>query len=95
MFGKAKLKEPTGIDAIIARVLLEMEMYGPESEDYDKLLTYLERLEKVRRESARPMVSADTAAIVGGNLLGILIIVMYEQKHVMVSKAVSFVMKAR
>jgi hypothetical protein len=34
-------------------------------------------------------------AIVVGNILGILVIVAYEQKHVMVSKGLGFVIKAK
>ena len=70
-----------------------MNMYGPDTEEYPRLMDNLERL--VRLKEIKPRVSPDTMAIVVGNLFGILIIVAYEQKHVMVSKALGFLGRDR
>ena len=75
------------IDCLIERVTDDMEMFGPTSEEYTKLLDYLERLTKLRDEKTPKPVSRDTIVLVAGNILGILAIVAYEQKHVMTSKA--------
>ena len=80
------------VDEPIDRVLTEMNTYGPDSPEYDKLVRYLERLNDVKaNERQHFVVSPDTIAIVLGNLVGILIIVAYEQKHVMTSKAMGYI----
>ena len=80
------------VDEPIERILADMETYGPDSPEYDKLVRYLERLKDVKaNERQHFLVSPDTIALVLGNLAGILIIVAYEQKHVMTSKAMGFI----
>ncbi|MET0786968.1 MAG: hypothetical protein ABWY25_09695 [Paenisporosarcina sp.] len=59
------------------------------------MVDHLERLMKMKAEERRNRVSPDTMAIVGGNLLGILVIVAYEQKHVMVSRGLGLILKAK
>jgi hypothetical protein len=86
-------RKPSALDNAIARVLLEMETHYPGTEDHLKLTDSLERLMKMKQEERRSRISPDTLAIVGGNLLGILIIVAYEQKHVMTSRGLGFVMR--
>jgi len=91
MFDSFRKNEPTLLDLTINRLLVEMESFGPETPEYESLVTRLERLNKVNAETRRPRVSPDTVAIVVGNLVGILLIVAYEQNHVMVSKAMSYI----
>lgn len=74
------------LESQIDAVLEEMQEEGVDSDKYPKLMTYLERLHKLKAGERRTPVSRDTIAIVAGNLLGILVIVAYEQKHVMTSK---------
>jgi hypothetical protein len=83
------------IDEPINRVLSDMNAYGPDSEEYTTLVRHLDHLVRLKQEEKRSRVSPDTMAIVAGNLLGILIIVAYEQKHVMVSKGLGFVLKTK
>jgi hypothetical protein len=77
------------IDSLIDDVLDEMRKAGVNSEEYSELMTHLERLYKMKREDRTNPISRDTIALIAGNLLGILIIVAYEQKHVMTSKGFS------
>jgi len=80
------------VDEPIARVLTEMNTYGPENPEFEKNLTYLERLQELKAGERRHFrVSPDTIALVLGNLAGIVIIVVYENKHVMTSKAMGFI----
>jgi hypothetical protein len=81
------------LDEPIAKILTDMNVYGPDSPEYPKLVMHLERLVRLKAEEARRRVSPDTVLIVSGNLLGILIIVAYEQKHVMVSKGLGFILR--
>jgi hypothetical protein len=94
MFKRKPTDEPS-LNNVIMRVLSEMETYGPDSEEYPTMLAYLERLSRVQTEDRPRRVSPDTMATVAGNLCGILVIVAYEQRHVMTSKGLSFVMKPK
>lgn len=95
MFGPFEKIDMTELKQPIDRVLRDMESYGPDSPEYPNLLTSLERLVQLRRGNAGNRVSPDTMATVMGNLLGILVIVAYEQKHVMSSKGLGFILKPK
>lgn len=94
MFGKRKKAEPA-LDKAIDKVLDEMKTFGPDCDEYTIMLGHLEKLYRIKAEQAKPRINSDTWAIVAGNLLGILIIVSYEHAHVVVSKGLGFVTKAR
>lgn len=90
------MEKPSILDEPIEKVLSEMNTYGPDSEEYPSLVANLERLVRLKaEEGSKSRVSPDTLAIVAGNLLGILIIVAYEQKHVIVSKGLGFILRAK
>lgn len=80
-------QESSIYDEPINKVLAEMETYSPDTDEYSAAIRHLETLTKMKAEEGRKRVSADTMAIVVGNLLGILVIVAYEQKHVLTTKA--------
>lgn len=84
LFFKDEEKKP--VDEQIDAVLIEMGVKGVNADEYSKLMGYLERLNKLKQTNKLPHVSRDTIALIAGNLLGILLIVAYEQKHVMTSK---------
>lgn len=85
----------TPIDKQIACVLKEMSTIGVTSEDYPKMMEYLERLHALRQKESRDPISRDTIALIAGNLMGILLIVAYEQKHVITSKGFGQVIRPR
>lgn len=87
MFGPFRRDKDTYLDELITRVVDDMQMFGPESEEYPKLVTHLAALRKLEADKKPSRVSPDTVVIVLGNLLGILIIVMYEHTGVITSKA--------
>jgi hypothetical protein len=89
------VRKPTVLDEPIEKVMTGMNMYSPEDPEYLTLMNHLERLNRMKAENRQTRVSPDTMAIVVGNILGILVIVAYEQKHVMVSKGLGFVIKAK
>ena len=85
-------EKPSIYDEPIAAVLTEMNTYGPDSPEYPALLANLERLSSMKTNTKNIMrISPDTLAIVAGNLMGILIIVAYEQSHPMTSKGLNFI----
>lgn len=85
----------TPIDEHITDVLTEMKTVGVNSDRYPDLMTYLERLHEVKARQRRDSVSPDTLALIAGNLMGILLIVAYEQKHVMTSKGLAQLLRPK
>lgn len=92
IFGKER---SSMFDEPMTRVLSEMQTEELGTDEYSKMLKHLDELNKMRLEEKKHRVSPDTWVVVGGNLLGILTIVAYEQKHVVVTKALSFVLKTK
>lgn len=86
-----KADEPTAIDDEIKSVLDEMSRKGPLDEVYPDLLEKLERLYKLKASNRPERVSQDTLWMVGGNVFLGFLMVAYEQKHVMTSKAQSLI----
>jgi len=85
-------ERPSIYDEPIAAVLTEMNTYGPDSPEYPALLASLEKLNSMKANNKHIMrISPDTLAIVAGNLVGILIIVAYEQNHAMTSKGLNYI----
>jgi len=88
--------EPNDLDEPIEKILNNLRTLDPNSEQYSRNVVFLERLTKLKAETKLKFkVSPDTIAIVAGNLLGILIIVAYEQKHAMVSKGLTYIKPVR
>lgn len=88
-------KEPGEYDGLIKEVIEEMEVTGPALEEYDEMLRRLERLTALRDGNKPQRISYDTLLVVGGNILGILIIVMYEKANVMTTKAFPHLLKTK
>lgn len=70
-----------------------MDDTDPTDPSYAKMVVFLDRLHEIKAKTSRVRVSPDTIALIAGNLLGILLIIMYEQKHVMTSKAQSMLIR--
>jgi hypothetical protein len=88
-------EEPTPVDDLIERILEKMMREPVGTDEYSKMLGQLEQLYKIKGQETRETVSRDTLALIAGNLMGILLIVIYEQKHVMRSKGLSQIMRPR
>lgn len=95
MIGLPTGKQPDRYDRLIERVTEDMDMYGPGSDEYQLLLGQLERLEELRLKNKPKPISRDTLLTVGGNLAGVLIMVAYEQHHVVTSKAVGLFIRPK
>jgi len=83
------------LDSQIDAVLDEMQNVGVSSPEYPKMMSYLERLSDIKAKARQDPISRDTVAIVLGNLIGILLIVAYEQKHVMTSKGLGQIIRPK
>jgi hypothetical protein len=93
------LRKPKAVDRKLEQVtenlLDEMLENGPDTEGYAKNLDHLVKLNDVRQTTGGTALNPNNMALVAGNLLGILIIVAYEQKHVMTSKAKDLLLKSK
>lgn len=83
------------VDPLIDAVLEAMHREGPESAEYPKMMTYLERLNDVKAKDSQDPVSRDTIVIVAGNLLIVLLMMAYENKHVMSRSAIGQLIRPR
>lgn len=87
------VKSESVLDEQIDKLLSHMNECDPSTEKYSGYLADVERLIRLKKEEKINRVSPDTLAIVLGNLIGILVIVAYEQKHVVTSRGIGFVMR--
>lgn len=86
---------PTPLDDVIASAIQELKGHDADSTEYAKIVEQLVLLNTLKSEEKTQRVSKDTLALVLGNLAGIIVIVGYEQKHVLTSKALSLLSRAR
>lgn len=99
MFNRKKLDEKSGLEKAIDELLSEMKNFHGDDEEYAKMVAQLDTLYKLKEVDHKvetgKRVSAETWAVIGGNLLGIVMIVSHERAHVLTSKALGFVSKVR
>lgn len=66
-----------------------------DDEKYDVYLSKLDTLYSLKAKKAESGIKVDTVAMIAANLLGIALILGYEQAHVITTKAIGFVAKGR
>ncbi|HSX24542.1 MAG TPA: hypothetical protein VLG69_01090 [Candidatus Andersenbacteria bacterium] len=95
MFGREPKIEAVKLQEIKLDILDHMINETPGSDRFSALRKELEKIEKMQNPKGMQKIDINTALLVGGNLLGILVIVAYEQKHVFASTARNFVLKTK
>jgi len=95
MFTKNKNNETDPLDRAIDDVLTAMKSTSPKDEKYPTMVDQLDKLYKIRLAEKPDRVSKEAWLAVAGNLAGIGLILHYEQVHVIATKALGFVGKAR
>ena len=90
---KKKHAEKSGLDLAIDQILAEMLGYECDSDEYNAMTDQLKKLYKLKALDKPERVSRDTLALIGGNILVALVIVAYEQKSIVTTKAPAFLMK--
>ena len=95
MFNIKKTPEDFELNEAISRVYTDMEAYSPDSDEYSRLTTQLDRLYSLRKSNDAKKVSADTKMIVAGNLATVAMIISFEKAHVLTSKAFSLLTKLK
>lgn len=88
-------KKKTQHDVLIERVTLQMEEVSVQSDEYSQLLLVLERLTKLKGDNSPLQVSPDTLVLVCGNLIGVALIIGWEQGHVITGQAIKVLFKPR
>lgn len=82
------------IDLEIDSVLTDLTTFTSESDDYAAAIDKLERLYAIRAAYERPSrVEADTLVKAAAHIAGIVVIVGYEQRAVVTTKATMFLSK--
>lgn len=91
MFGRKPKVEDTQLEREMIRILDEMNTTSQHSEEYPKLLASLERINRLRTAKTSRKLTPDVVIQAVAPLFGILILVAYEQKHVITSKGMNFI----
>lgn len=94
MFARKPNPEVEELNAAIKQVHAQMADDTPESEEYAQMVDQLVKLYAQKEKVLPNRFSKDTMVAVTGNLLGVLIIVGYESRNAMTSKALGFIGKA-
>lgn len=98
MFKKKPPAEPSALDKAIDELITVMRQADEASDDYKamtKRLDTLYKLKEVDHKTPDRRVSPDTLAMIAGNLLIAVIVVGHERAHVVTSKALQFMSRAR
>lgn len=93
MFTREKPKHQLLLEGEIENALAVLKGHATGSQDYVKMLGYVERLYEMLETPSS--VSKDTLATIGANLLGIFMIIKHESVNVITSKAMSFVIRPK
>lgn len=88
-------KKPSILQEPIDALLEELRQHDPETKEYNTALGQLERLMKLEGDKKSKRVSPDTLAIGAFGIAQVLIVVMYEQRHVFSQKVLGFILKPK
>jgi hypothetical protein len=92
MIIKWKVNEESPLDQAIDEATRTLD---PNADDYLKMISALERLTALKKQESSKWPGPDTIATIAGNLVGIWLILHYEEIHVLTSKALNFVIKLK
>lgn len=95
MFKRKQKNDNTTTQELIDTAKSQLFTHEADSPEYDSILNQIERLHKLLLKDKEASISPDAMLTVGANLLGILLILNHERLHVVTSKAMSFVIKAK
>lgn len=96
MFKREKTREVEILEIAIENAFSELQGLSVETEEHAAATDELTKLMKFKEElTSKNRVSAETLAMIGGNLAGILLILNFERAGVVASKALGFVSKLR
>jgi hypothetical protein len=89
-----KDKESKTIEGQIDIVLAKMDEVGVDAPEYDVMMNHLDRLTEINTRNRR-RISPDTLVLVAGNLFGIILIIAFEEKHVITSRGLNLLVRPK
>jgi len=96
MFKRKQTYEDMSLQASAQTLLDKMANVGPDSDEFPELMTRYERIEAQRKSTKKAWsVSPDTLVIAAANIIGIVIVVVYEKKDVWTTKAFNQTLKLK
>lgn len=90
-----KRDKRTNLEKEIDAVLVRMSSIDSDTKEYTAMAANLEMLYKAKANEKSRSISPDTIAVIVGNLLGIILIINYEQTGIITTKALGFVLRGR
>lgn len=90
-----KRDKRTSFEKEVDSVLAVMSELEKNSKEYSEMLDNLKNLCESKSKEKDRRISWDTILVVGGNILGILLILGYEKTNIVASKALGFVLRGR
>lgn len=93
MFSRAR--EWSLLDDALDKAIRALNNHPIGSKDYSDTLHVVSQLHEMKQREKSSSVSKDTMAIVGGNLLGIIMILKHEHVNVITSRAMNLLLRAR
>jgi hypothetical protein len=91
---KVSITQKPMLDVAIDKALAQLGDGDIDTDKYSKQVDQVAKLYKLKEIDSRTRVSADTLAVVAGNLIGILLIINHERVNVITTKALGFVLKS-
>jgi hypothetical protein len=89
----SKPQPDPGLESVIADCESELRSLNADTKEYKETLARYKDLKALQAVNQPPRISPDAVVTAAASLLGILVIVAYEQKNVMTTKALGFVKK--
>ena len=87
--------ESIQLERQIDRAIRELDNHPVGSQDYVRAVDVVVKLHRMKEEEKSSPVSKDTLAIIGANLLGIIMIIKHEHVNVITSRALNLILKSR
>lgn len=88
-------KELTGLELVYDQAVRELLFKQVGSEEYEKTLAQVAKIHGLLKDEKSARVSRDTLAVIGANLLGILMIIRHENINVITSRAMGLITQAK
>ena len=92
---RRKNPENTVLEDIIRSLYIHMQEVEVDTKEYLRMVDQMIKLNQLSDNRNPKPVSNDTLVLVAGNLLGIVLILSYENARVITSRAIGFVLKLR
>jgi|tagenome__1003787_1003787.scaffolds.fasta_scaffold20106021_1 hypothetical protein len=87
MFLRPKVDSPVELE--LASLFRELKHQSVDSKEYSAILDHIVTLHGLRKDEETAGVNKNTLALIGGNLLGIFMIIRHEHVNVVTSRALS------